>query len=706
MRLIYPSICIALLYSFQLRSQVGINTDMPNATFEVMKGEDLVPPGVIAPRISSEELSTLGYLYTEAQSGAIVYITTPFPGTDEKFKLVNAPGYYYYNFPRSIWIPFGGDTQPWNNVDLATTATSNTQNIYHRGNVVIGNSVIDKNAQLEIASSSKGILIPRLTNSERNTINDPANGLIIFNTTTNCLNYFSTDANKWLSLCGDFGPANLNLVNCDSPTGPKGSFKAGVNTTGNSGNAYTVVINVNEPGSYSIEVNTDNGYSFRKTGTATHTGEYTIVCEAQGTPMREGSDIPTITINGVSYTTNCSLPPITVEPASAKVTINDCSSLTPVGDYYSNELLSSSKNYIDIPVTVTGEGSVILKTNLENGFSFSSNSVTVNPSTNTIRLYASRAPINTGITSFTIEGYSCSFNVNVTSNLGSFKKPADRCSSILAKNPNAADGFYFIKGGTDSYKTYCDMTGGGWTLVKSYSEKAALNSGTKWTVNAGFNVNDPTNVITTETGEVDLTAFRLPLSVVQSIASENKYKFLIKQDINAAPSKDAWAVDNYSINTVFSGGNPTTGDYTSVGYTTEGKLFSYSLTKPSTQNRTHIYNGTSYNNAYGFWNQVFYAGYYGVWGGASRSTTETLTYTTPDGGTDVVYPYYINDLWTLYTPENQLNHHIGKCRVENNSSSAEGPDYGGLSSCSGNFSYRTPHSFNNGEGRIIQSYIK
>ncbi|TWP23839.1 hypothetical protein ETU10_06295 [Apibacter muscae] len=549
-------------------------------------------------------------------------------------------------------------------------------------------------------------MIPRFTISERNAIKEPSNGSLIFNNTTNCLNYFVTEINRWLSLCGDLGPANLTLLSCDAPTGPQGKYKAGTNITGNTTNTYTIVVKVDEPGSYSIVVNTTNGYSFSNSGTFTQTGEFTIVCARQGTPLTEGEDIPTIMINWAPSIINCKLPPISVDPASAKVTISECESLKATGNYFSEETLSSSTNFIDIPVTVIGEGAFIMETNSVNGFVFSSNSIIVSPATKSIRLYATGVPTNTGNYTFSINGYTCTFNILVTTNLGTFKKPADRCSSILEKDPSSADGYYYIKGGTNSYKTYCDMTGGGWTLVKSYSEKAVLNSGTKWTANAGFNINDPTNVITTETGVVDLTAFRLPLSVVQSISSENKYKFLIKQDINAAPSKDLWAVDNYLITNIISGGNPTTGDYTSPGFTSEGKLFSYSLTKPTAGNRTHIYNGKSYTNTNGFWNQGFFAGFYGANGGASSSTSESLAFTTPDGSVDYVFPYYINDLWTLYTPENQLNHHIGKCRVANNSTSAEGPDYGGLANCSGNLNYRTPHTFNNGEGRIIQSYIK
>ncbi|WP_185145066.1 hypothetical protein [Apibacter muscae] len=54
----------------------------------------------------------MAHKYTKEQNGAIVYIITPYSGSDESYKLVDSPGYYYYNFSKSMWIPFRGDTEP------------------------------------------------------------------------------------------------------------------------------------------------------------------------------------------------------------------------------------------------------------------------------------------------------------------------------------------------------------------------------------------------------------------------------------------------------------------------------------------------------------------------------------------------------------------------------------------------------------------
>jgi uncharacterized protein (TIGR02145 family) len=57
-------------------------------------------------------------------------------------------------------------------------------------NVGIGTNTPDSSAVLELSSSNKGFLPPRITTAQRNAINHPAEGLQIFNTTTHCLEMY------------------------------------------------------------------------------------------------------------------------------------------------------------------------------------------------------------------------------------------------------------------------------------------------------------------------------------------------------------------------------------------------------------------------------------------------------------------------------------------------------------------------------------
>jgi uncharacterized protein (TIGR02145 family) len=52
---------------------------------------------------------------------------------------------------------------------------------------VIGGNTPDASAMLDVQSNSKGVLFPRMTSTQKGNITTPATGLIIFNTTTKCL---------------------------------------------------------------------------------------------------------------------------------------------------------------------------------------------------------------------------------------------------------------------------------------------------------------------------------------------------------------------------------------------------------------------------------------------------------------------------------------------------------------------------------------
>jgi hypothetical protein len=62
-------------------------------------------------------------------------------------------------------------------------------------NVGIGTTTPDATAQLDVRSNSKGILIPRMTTAQRDAIANPANGLMIYNSTTSQYNFHN--GSRW-----------------------------------------------------------------------------------------------------------------------------------------------------------------------------------------------------------------------------------------------------------------------------------------------------------------------------------------------------------------------------------------------------------------------------------------------------------------------------------------------------------------------------
>lgn len=78
----------------------------------------------------------------------------------------------------------------------------------------------DPSAGLDVNFPDRGLLIPRLTATQRNAISNPSFGLMIMNTTTGCLNIWT--GASWKQVCGDcdFTPpaAGNNGPICDGST--------------------------------------------------------------------------------------------------------------------------------------------------------------------------------------------------------------------------------------------------------------------------------------------------------------------------------------------------------------------------------------------------------------------------------------------------------------------------------------------------------
>ena len=96
---------------------------------------------------------------------------------------------------------------------------------------VIGGETPDASAVLDIQSNNKGLLLPRLSTAQRDDINNPQTGLLIFNTTLNCveINIGTPSTPSWNCL-ETYVPVAF-MLSCDSAV-VTGTLKAGTAASG------------------------------------------------------------------------------------------------------------------------------------------------------------------------------------------------------------------------------------------------------------------------------------------------------------------------------------------------------------------------------------------------------------------------------------------------------------------------------------------
>lgn len=83
-------------------------------------------------------------------------------------------------------------------------------------------SLPDPSAALDIVAFDKGLLIPRMTTVQRNSIPNPANGLMVYDTDSLCFFYYRSPYHIWISLCNTGGPGPTGATGAIGPTGSKG----------------------------------------------------------------------------------------------------------------------------------------------------------------------------------------------------------------------------------------------------------------------------------------------------------------------------------------------------------------------------------------------------------------------------------------------------------------------------------------------------
>jgi hypothetical protein len=103
------------------------------------------------------------------------------------------------------------------------------------------NIVADPSSILELRSTTQGVLVPRLTTIERDAIASPADGLLIFNSSTASFNFYQSG---WQFL-GDTGASDYNAIDGSSTVTTSSSTDVVITGMTLSPDAGTYVVNFN-----------------------------------------------------------------------------------------------------------------------------------------------------------------------------------------------------------------------------------------------------------------------------------------------------------------------------------------------------------------------------------------------------------------------------------------------------------------------------
>ncbi|MDP1800919.1 MAG: phage tail protein [Bacteroidota bacterium] len=132
----------------------------------------------------------------------------------------------------SLVVPAAADWLINGNANIGLTnflGTTNANDLIFRTNNIevarftaasrfgIGTAAPDISALVEMVSTTGGLLIPRMTTAQRTAIATPANGLLVYDLTINCLFFYNAALTAWQSLCAPPLPPGTNDVSGTYP---------------------------------------------------------------------------------------------------------------------------------------------------------------------------------------------------------------------------------------------------------------------------------------------------------------------------------------------------------------------------------------------------------------------------------------------------------------------------------------------------------
>jgi len=267
---------------------------------------------------------------------------------------------------------------------------------------------VNEIAVLDLSSVEKGFLLPRLSTSERNNIQVDRlkeQGLAIYNTTINCIEYYNSGISMWVSLCGETAPAEITILPSQcSEIKVVGDYYQ--NSELGTANGVIVKITTSKAGAFNIVAKSSNGYSFAAKGKFPTTGTYTVFLKGDGKPV-VGYDVDANgqpTVNGDKLTVEINNKPINcdvyvfVNKDRPQFTI--LSTLSN-GRYFTAENVTVAET-MSVVVQVDRPGKWVMKSDNATGVLFQGEGVFTNAGNQTVTLKSSGKTTTIGNNEVTI----------------------------------------------------------------------------------------------------------------------------------------------------------------------------------------------------------------------------------------------------------------------------------------------------------------
>ena len=177
--------------------------------------------------------STKAYVYTGLANNTIAaryYALSGLAGT-----LDNNPYWNEVNFKIGTYNSNVSEIQTYNSTNPSGVLTLQP----FTGQVIIGSLAPTTSAVLQIDSTNQGFLLPRMTTAQKNAINNPISGLMVYDTTLNNLNIYT-------GVWGSLGGGSSSSINTGQLTGA--FYPLNGNPSGFISNYSYIVNNYGNPG--------------------------------------------------------------------------------------------------------------------------------------------------------------------------------------------------------------------------------------------------------------------------------------------------------------------------------------------------------------------------------------------------------------------------------------------------------------------------